>query len=810
MSKKVFILLLFLVFISISFSIDKLKINETQTQFPYAFICLIDHSGSMETTDPQELRFKALDMLLERAEDKELFSQILFDSKTEQIVKLSDIGNNLEKLKKDIYDVRRPSGLTNYIAALDKGLEASEEAAETGFFPVILFFTDGQLYVSDDEDKNKKAFETLKSETVPKIVASKTPVIFVAIGDFKADTLINLSSISKYEDIVPYYEAEDSDQLMYTMDSIISNLRREKVLYKNFVMTDNETVKFDIPEKTYSLIIRLITDNEVVDFLLFDPADNKQDIKITNKDTFKEIQLNNPEPGEWKINVQNAKKAILNITTEGRIIAELITAGDFASTQKEISVESYLYDTENSTNLTVGKTIKISGKEFTIKKISSAFTVNDQVVDQTSTNNIIYSCKIPKKLTSQPGRLKIFNTFTVTTESENNIIEFEIKTGEKSIKVMDIPVLQIEISNDKPYRNQSVEIFCDTKGNKLVDKLNLMIEKNGQTREFEILWQNDMYKTTISFEEHGIYNIYPKFQSNALFNNAVIEVAVQKPDFIISKNTINVFGFYRNREGLIEIPYVKNVFDPDKSELNIQALESSFPGEIKYLIDDEKIQIEYLTENGASILDKILFRTKEAVVLISDKHKTADIKNERGEAQNKISINFIPPFPAFELSVLFALCTIFSFIGFKTVKARRLQKGDTLKLNKEYDCGKRKSSDIWVSSSKCPTNAFKIIYDGAVFKILSRNAKLIAVNGSLLKYGKKKELNPGDSISVGNKKKGNLLSIKVLEEKESKEVILKIKQIKHKANPFSFIMGAFSIITIINLFIWIIIQHFGI
>lgn len=111
------------------------------------FVFAIDDSGSMFDTDPQELRYSALEELLGTMDEKERaglvrFSEIVYDS-----VELKELDEEQRTRLSDDLSISQAEGGTDIYGALTAALDMHLNNAQPGRAPVVVLLSDGQSQV---------------------------------------------------------------------------------------------------------------------------------------------------------------------------------------------------------------------------------------------------------------------------------------------------------------------------------------------------------------------------------------------------------------------------------------------------------------------------------------------------------------------------------------------------------------------------------------------------------------------------------------------------------------------------------------
>ncbi|MCH5139077.1 VWA domain-containing protein, partial [Clostridiaceae bacterium UIB06] len=130
-------------------------------------VVVIDTSGSMSKTDPNNERFSAALDLLNSMNTENRMSLYRFDDTAEQILPMTEVTDKMkseaaEELKKD----ESPKGETNMGDALDKAYDEIKKTEKSGRNPMVILLSDGGDTFGLDK-KFDQTMEPFKSKGIP-------------------------------------------------------------------------------------------------------------------------------------------------------------------------------------------------------------------------------------------------------------------------------------------------------------------------------------------------------------------------------------------------------------------------------------------------------------------------------------------------------------------------------------------------------------------------------------------------------------------------------------------------------------------
>lgn len=169
------------------------------------FVFVIDDSGSMETTDPQDLRYAALEQLLDSMGEDRRAGLIRFvDTVYTEPVEMDYLTTAQKDRLRTAISEHRSNGNTNIYAALQEALAINERDRVVGRNPVVVLLSDGGSSVP----VNRVAEQFLDAG-----VAVST----VSLGNNTDETLLqNLAQATGGQ----YYKVEQAEELVQAFQKV--------------------------------------------------------------------------------------------------------------------------------------------------------------------------------------------------------------------------------------------------------------------------------------------------------------------------------------------------------------------------------------------------------------------------------------------------------------------------------------------------------------------------------------------------------------------------------------------------------------
>ncbi len=262
---------------------------------------IVDISGSMKKTDPQNLRIPAVNLLVELLPDNARAGVWTFGQYVNMLVPLNLVDRNWRKQAKDAAKTINSVGLyTNLSGALDKA--SWKIAADSGFDQTVILLTDGRIDMppgAGQADASEAERQRLFAEVLPQYAQAGARVHTLALSDAADTSLLKQIAL---ETGGMFLQADNADDLL-------------KVFLKAFdravpveqVPLDNNRFEIDgsVSEFT-ALIFRKTGGRET---RLIDPAGQEISATSSTQDdnvrwyqdvNFDLITVKNPAPGSWQ------------------------------------------------------------------------------------------------------------------------------------------------------------------------------------------------------------------------------------------------------------------------------------------------------------------------------------------------------------------------------------------------------------------------------------------------------------------------------------------------------------------------------
>lgn len=376
---------------------------EQRTSNRFNVVFVLDASGSMKDTDPNDLRFDATKLFLGLlANDGNYVGSVVFST---DIIKTTDIkflNGTADKnsIESDIESCK-VGGWTGIGTALDKGVDMLNDKGNKDLPSVIILLSDGKSELGNDDDL--KECNELKAKAINNARKNNIKIYTVGLNSDGEADINELKQISDatYGKCEEVKSAADLKNVFAEFYNLIYGTSTT-VIFEGKVPTDGKINKnFKIPDAGVEEVNIIISSKSSINNIRLDkPSGEKMSVDDVKKITtasksFSITKITKPEGGEWTlyaegkagddVKIEMVYNDCLSIATEYNENDKFVV-GD------KIQVKGYLFN--NDEKATSGyedyKAILHLTKQTSDNEEDNVVTELDMSVDETS-----YIAEIP-------------------------------------------------------------------------------------------------------------------------------------------------------------------------------------------------------------------------------------------------------------------------------------------------------------------------------------------------------------------------------------------------------------------------------
>ncbi len=263
---------------------------------------VIDISGSMKDTDPENLRRPALNLLTELLPDGARAGVWTFGRYVNMLVPLETVDAQWRaKAKKAAGDINSVGLNTNLVGALDKALW--QATADSSFDQTVILLTDGRIDMDGSQGNpgsppNAAERQRLMKEILPRYTGAGVRIHTLALSDAADETM--LQQIAMETDGL-FLKAHTADELMPAFLKAF-----DRAVPAEQVPMENNRFSIDPSVKEFTALI--FRKSSATPTVLISPSGERigQEVSVDNENVrwhhdlnFDLVTIKNPEQGEW-------------------------------------------------------------------------------------------------------------------------------------------------------------------------------------------------------------------------------------------------------------------------------------------------------------------------------------------------------------------------------------------------------------------------------------------------------------------------------------------------------------------------------
>lgn len=265
-------------------------------------VIVSDASGSMLSTDPDGLRFEAINQFINLlAEQGNLLGAVSFADNINATEELTKVDSSEAKQKiADTLKNTPAKGDTNIGEALQKAVTMLDEAGDKDLPSIILFLSDGNTDLKDKKDMENSL--NMKADAIQAAREKDIAIYSVCLNANKKADVSEMEQISQATggEFREVGSATDLQEVFNSFYNLIYGTSTTQLLDEAFDESGVLETKFNVPGLGVEEI-NIIIYGKVSEVELFDAQGQKKDVSPMEYNTFTMIKSTDVSAGEWKL-----------------------------------------------------------------------------------------------------------------------------------------------------------------------------------------------------------------------------------------------------------------------------------------------------------------------------------------------------------------------------------------------------------------------------------------------------------------------------------------------------------------------------
>lgn len=305
--KKILITFLMLGFISNSFA-PGFSAAENRMSEEIAVSLVIDTSGSMAETDPNNLRKTAADIFVDLLSPEDYLGLISFSTDVTEIAPMQRIGDvtNKQAIKDTLAPIVNVDGNTNYQLALHAAERQLDSFTEKDVQKVIIFLTDGVPepdYGKREDAAFMSAYMDTLWQTTAQIGLKNYPIYALGFGTADQTVLQRIASDTGGE---AKFIGSPSEIAVNYFDVLRTLKNRQAFLNEIFDVAEGNSIPFQIDKYTSQVTLVVKNDTPGAEIVVRSKIveDFSDEVVIQKNENYTVITMNQEKDelaGEWEL-----------------------------------------------------------------------------------------------------------------------------------------------------------------------------------------------------------------------------------------------------------------------------------------------------------------------------------------------------------------------------------------------------------------------------------------------------------------------------------------------------------------------------
>lgn len=278
------------------------RAEESSANNRFNVVIVSDASGSMLSTDPEGLRFEAINQFINLlAEQGNLLGAVSFADNINATEELTKVDSSEAKQKiADTLKNTPAKGDTNIGEALQKAVSMLDEEGDKDLPSIILFLSDGNTDLKDKKDMENSL--NMKADAIQAAREKDIAIYSVCLNANKKADVSEMEQISQATggEFREVGSATDLQEVFNSFYNLIYGTSTTQLLDEAFDESGVLETKFNVPGLGVEEI-NIIIYGKVSEVELFDAQGQKKEVFPVEYNTFTMIKSTDVSAGEWKL-----------------------------------------------------------------------------------------------------------------------------------------------------------------------------------------------------------------------------------------------------------------------------------------------------------------------------------------------------------------------------------------------------------------------------------------------------------------------------------------------------------------------------
>ncbi len=401
-------------------------------QGPLDVVLLLDSSGSMLVTDPQNLRIEGAKLFNSLLSKNDRVAVLSFDDEPKLLLPFTEKARGLE-INRIIESSVAQGRYSDLKSAIEKAFNLLTTQARPEASKMIVLLSDGKLEPHPSHGSTKESTDKLINKIAPDLKSGAIKIYSLAFSDLADQNL--LSKLSSGTGGLNWY-TPNAEKIHRSFAELLLVSKRPQVI-------PNREMSYFIDELVNEATFYVSREKQVP-VSLIDPdghaltklSSHLPNLLWYNSRQFDVVTVSEPMAGEWKIVGGDPKSGYVTALTELKLVAKwpnIIYSGE------PILLEAQLYEGNKPLRLSGINSLTNYGFQVIPADAIAEPVLEASLEDQGERGDKragdgIFSAKVKIK---QPGRYRLKVRARAPTFEREQDVPFEVREGILNVKVVD-------------------------------------------------------------------------------------------------------------------------------------------------------------------------------------------------------------------------------------------------------------------------------------------------------------------------------------------------------------------------------------